>query len=279
MSSYSSGKKNDLNDALTALMLPIGTLLISNRVGVGELVYAAKHAYVKAAIESVLTAGSRVNTSRLSVVTGLTRKEVSSLLEEMRGRKSPKNRYTNEQRALRVLRGWRVDGRFSKRSGKMADLPLRGNKRSFSQLVKLYAGDVTPVSVLKELQRMKAVSIRTTGRVSMNASWTKERSLRQLIDVARHLPYFIRALDSSGRPSGEASFFAAKSSLLSSSIQAARFQHVFTKRADALLNGVDQWFASQESQHRGLHGNKKCRVGVGVYLIHDPAVEAVKCES
>ena len=90
-------------------MLPIGALLISNRVGVGELVYAAKHAYVKAAIDTVLTAGSRVNTSRLSVVTGLTRKEVSSLLDEMKGRKSAKNRSTNEQRALRVLRGWRMD--------------------------------------------------------------------------------------------------------------------------------------------------------------------------
>ncbi len=279
MSSYSSGKKNDLNDALTALMLPIGILLISNRVGVGELVYAAKHAYVKAAIESILTAGSRVNTSRLSVVTGLTRKEVSSLLEEMKGRKSAKNRNTNEQRALRVLRGWRVDSRFSKRSGKLADLPLRGNKGSFSQLVKLYAGDVTPVSVLKELQRMKAVSIRTTGRIRVNASWTKERSSRQLIDVARYLKDFIRALNRSCRPSGQAGFFGAKTSFLTSSIQAARFQHVFTKRADALLNGVDQWFASQEGHPPGLHGDKKCRVGVGVYLIDDPTVEAVKCES
>ncbi len=126
---------------------------------------------------------------------------------------------------------------------------------------------------------MKAVSVRATGRIGVNASWTKERSMRQLIEVARYLTDFIRTLNRSGPPMSQAGFFGVKTSLLTSSIQAARFQHVFTKRADALLNGVDQWFASQDSHHPVSRDTKKFRVGVGVYLIHDPTFGAVKCES
>jgi len=56
--------------------------MIRGGLGVGQLTEAAKLAYVLAAIDEVIPAGRRPNVSQLSVVTGLTRKEIAAMLRD-----------------------------------------------------------------------------------------------------------------------------------------------------------------------------------------------------
>ena len=74
-----------MDDALVALLVPISRLMLTSGVGVHQFVHAVKQAYVKTAMEEVFPGGSRVNISRLSVATGLTRKEVSLLVTKLKG--------------------------------------------------------------------------------------------------------------------------------------------------------------------------------------------------
>jgi len=145
------------NETLVTLLLPIGRLMLKGGLGIGDLIRAAKEAYVRAAVAYVAPVDQRVNASRLSVITGLTRKEVTAIVNEIKGDPSSRPAEVKEQRALRVLRGWKLDPRFCDNKGQPAPLPLRGDRRSFSALVREYGGDVTPNSVLKELERIKAV--------------------------------------------------------------------------------------------------------------------------
>ncbi len=86
--------------------------MLKGGLGVGDLIRAGKQAYLRAAIAYVTSAGSRVSASHLSVVTGLTRKEVTAILNEIKGFSAASRGEANDQRARRVLRGWKLDPRF-----------------------------------------------------------------------------------------------------------------------------------------------------------------------
>jgi Family of unknown function (DUF6502) len=221
-------------------------------------------------MDAVLPQDRRVNVSRLSVATGMTRKEVSALLGYSKNARHAKTRRSGEQRALRVLRGWLTDPRFQNRIGRPDDLSYRGHKKSFTVLVKLYGGDVTPKSVLRELERIDVVEVTETEAVRVRAQ--KRRSNidvhYQLAELARLFEDFALAIV---RPSGDIEappFFGFKDSIVPSTGDAAFFVRTFSRRAAALLEDFQQWSAGRERSKAGGHEQKDAiRVGLGVYLL------------
>jgi hypothetical protein len=208
--------------------------------------------------------------SRLSVATGMTRKEVSALLSDGPNHQGAATRRSGQQRALRVLRGWLTDPRFQNRSGRPNELKYVGNKKSFTLLVKLYGGDVTPKSVLRELERIKIVDLTNTDTVRLRSSRSRSNiELNyQLSDLARMFEDFaFTVVQSSSRPDTP-SFFGFRDSGISSTRDAAYFMRKFSRRAAALLEDFQQWSAGREPvkavshQERGIE-----RVGLGIYLL------------
>jgi hypothetical protein len=164
---------------LATMLRPIVRLLLRHGVGVGELLEAAKRAYVESAIAEVTPPGRRPNISRLSVMTGLTRKDIADLIGTYYMGRSSGSRRTPQQRALRVLRGWLLDPHFSRGDGTPTDLSLLDGKGTFPALVRKYGGDVTPVAVLSELERMRATSRTRGGSCGSHHSQFSEVSTRK----------------------------------------------------------------------------------------------------
>jgi len=243
--------------------------MLMGGLGIGELVRAAKQAYLRAAIAHLASADSRVSASHLSVLTGLTRKEVTVLLREMHGGPASGRGEAKEQRARRVLRGWRLDPRFCDNDGAPATLPLRGNRKSFSMLVKLYGGDVTPNSVLRELERLKVVSFSSSRGLRLRSTRVGGKSTEHMTELARLFPDFANTVSPECPPDGRPLFFGFKDSVVDSLDQAALFQRTFSNRAVAMLQGVHQWLVSQDQSKQiyAGRGGKRVRVGIGVYLI------------
>ncbi len=259
----------ELTETLVTLLLPIGRLMLKGGLGIGDLIRAGKQAYLRAAIAYVTSAGSRVNASHLSVVTGLTRKEVTSILNELKGMPTLRRGEGKEQRAMRVLRGWKLDPRFCDNKGEPARLPLRGERGSFSALVKIYGGDVTPNSVLKELQRIGAVSFSNSRGLRLRSTRVGAKSTEHMTELARLFPDFVNTVSPHCPADGRPLFFGFRDSVVDSSDQAAKFQRTFSNRAAAMLQGVQQWSASQNQtrQVKTAIGAKRWRVGIGVYLV------------
>lgn len=262
------GHEQAMAVALVDLLLPTSRLLLKGGVGVDELIGAAKQAYVKAAIAEILPPGSRANVSRLSVATGLTRKEVSSLLDQIRRQGVRPTRGTNEQRAIRVLRGWANDERFRKPNGRPAELSVQGRRSRFALLVKLYGGDVTPRAVLGELQRMNAVLLTQKGQIRLKTArkQTQKQVRQQAIELARLFGDFVGTVAEPLRGDRRPVFFGFREGTGVPLSEVGRFERTFTKRGAALLDSVDQWLNScpkgpEQSQVRG-------RVGLGVYLVN-----------
>jgi len=263
----------DVTQLLSVMLLPIARMLLRSGYGAEELIRAAKQASVRAALIEVIPLGSRVNVSRLSVATGLTRKEISSLLGRRLKAKSLPHKSTLEQRAWRVLRGWHSDPNYRERSGRLAALPFAGKQKTFSSLVRRYGGDVTPRSVLRELERIKAVKKTRSGTLRLHSGALHSRSLlvQQLSDVARIFRDFATTVAEPEREGSTRGYFGFKDAVVPSVDQAALFQHTFAERGAILLESFDQWLKGQTrvmtKPSRSTNGS--VRVGVGVYLVQD----------
>jgi hypothetical protein len=221
-------------------------------------------------MDTVLPQDRRVNVSRLSVATGMTRKEVSALLNYSKGRQHGATRRSGEQRALRVLRGWLTDPRFQNRDGRPEELAYRGHRKSFSVLVKLYGGDVTPKSVLRELERIEIVEATKAGALRVRG--TRKRSNievhYQLAELARLFEDFALAILRTSSHSEAPPFFGFKDSIVPSTGDAAFFVRTFSRRAAAFLEDFQQWSAGRERSRPPPHAaNEAIRVGLGVYLL------------
>jgi hypothetical protein len=269
-------------DALVDVLIPLSRSLIRGELGAGELVRAAKLSFVRAAVSELVPTGERPNISRLSVVTGLTRKEVSALLRHQSGgpRLAGQKRPAMEQRAFRVLRGWRVDARFQSANGKPARLRIRGKRGSFAHLVRTYAGDVTPISVLKELERIQIVTRTREGTVQIRSERIRgrQRASDQLIEFARIFRDFVTSVSSGAASNDAPVFFGFKESSVSSKESASLFHRTFSRRAAALLESMEQWvkYQSDSRSGRSKMRSKATRVGLGVYLVNDASLKRAK---
>jgi hypothetical protein len=257
---------------LQAALSPICRLLLKRGLGVGTLIEAAKIAYIHAAVKEIFPADTRVNVSRLSVVTGLTRKEIAALLRQKDERSTatlPKR--SLQQRAFRVLQGWSIDHAFQRPNGRPADLPIRGGPQSFHGLVARYGGDVTPVSVLRELERMGVVKTTSAGVVKFRRRniESKTHFTEQMAEFTHLFRDFVNTVQQISEPKDPPLFFGFKDSILTTPHQAALFQRTFSKRAATLLESIDQWIAHQNKSKQSKHvaAELKTRVGLGVYLI------------
>lgn len=221
-------------------------------------------------MQVVVRQDDRVNISRLSVATGMTRKEVAALLGNSQKGGGAAAKKRGQQRALRVLRGWMTDPRFRNSSGHPDELRFRGPNKSFAFLVKLYGGDVTPKSVLHELERIEIVEVTKSGTLRLRALRNRRNTEvnSQLSDLSRLFEDFALAIIRPNSKSEDPSFIGFKDSIVPSTGDAVYFMRRFSGRAAALLEDFEQWSVGRGVARMGSaqeHG--AVRVGLGVYLL------------
>lgn len=159
----SESLKSAVIAAVLRLLVPLAKLLLDAGVGVGEFHLLAKRAYVRAARER--SDETRPNVSRISALTGIGRGEVTRILHTPSTEEPTAER--GRHRAEHVLHGWWHDAEFLDAAGRPLALPLHGPKRSFTALIKRYAGDPRLATLLEELTRVKAVRQREDGRLEV----------------------------------------------------------------------------------------------------------------
>lgn len=163
----SKSSSESLERAVVALLRPLIRLVLKRGMAFGQFAELLKRAYVEAAEEDFTVPGRKLTISRVAVLTGLTRKEASRLMqEEPPVSESQARRRVN--RAARVVSAWAVDASFHDASGAPLELPFdSGEGPSFARLVALHGADVPPRAVLDELLRVGAVARQEDGRIRL----------------------------------------------------------------------------------------------------------------
>lgn len=156
-----------LERAVVALLRPLVRLVLKRGMAFGQFAELLKHAYVEAAEEDFTVPGRKLTISRVAVLTGLTRKEASRLMQaEPSVSESQARRRVN--RAARVVSAWAVESAFRGSDGGPVDLPFDASDGpTFARLVALHGADVPPRAVLDELMRVGAVVRQEDGRIHL----------------------------------------------------------------------------------------------------------------
>ena len=137
-------------------------MLLKHGVMHKEFVELSKEIYVDVARREYGIRGRPTNVSRVVLLTGLGRKEVTRLRDQLEQERPPMRRRTtraNKTVSPGCLSGWHQDPDYLDDTGKPRVLPLEGPAPSYQDLVKRYGGDVPGVTILRELKRTGAIRV------------------------------------------------------------------------------------------------------------------------
>lgn len=138
-------------ECLGNLLRPIVRFCIRRSIPVQFFIELGKTLYLEAAAVEMKSQGEKVNVSRLSVSTGLHRRDVVRLCREDAAPRPTKSLTS------RIIGQWEHDSRFTTKAGRPRVLSFEGENSEFRQLVSLVSSDVNPGTLLFELDRIKAV--------------------------------------------------------------------------------------------------------------------------
>lgn len=151
------------------LLKPVVRFCMRHAVRLQDCLELLKAAYIEVAREELLRANEKLNTSRMSVMTGVHRKDVDRLLGEDRELKLSSNIIS------RVLALWQFDKRFLGQQRQPRLLSFEGKGNDFSKLVSLVSNDVNPSTILFELERSGTVErtergLRLLNKIALSGS-------------------------------------------------------------------------------------------------------------
>src|SRR5215469_2553359 len=152
-------RKIGLLKTLETLFEPLARLLVEHGVSSPQAERLLRAVCVREVGKASARPGKRPNASRVALVTGVDRHEVTRILK---ARHTPGEVNDHRHRVNRVLAGWHSDATYSS-GGRPLLLPIKAIKArdykrgNFWALAKRYAPGVYPGLILSELVRVGAV--------------------------------------------------------------------------------------------------------------------------
>lgn len=137
---------------LPSLLKPFVWLCVRHGIKFQDIIEPLKTLFIQSTKHSLEQNGHSVTLSRLSVATGLQRKDIKKITEEGTPSKS------NLSLLNRIVGQWHHHPDFSK-NGVPNPLDCTGPDSDFSNLVKSITTDVNPKTILFELERCNAIKV------------------------------------------------------------------------------------------------------------------------
>lgn len=141
--------------AVREMIKPVVRLMLRQGMPVQSFVQVIKQAYLQVAHEpEFVIPGRRASKSRFALITGMTRPDVTDLVDNDRlDEVAPPERWN---RAVAVLNAWQTEKRYLDKQGQPKELTVRG-KGGFDELVLRHGADMPCVATLDELARVGCV--------------------------------------------------------------------------------------------------------------------------
>lgn len=268
------------------LLRPIASLLLKCGMTWREFADVSKNVFVAVASQDFGLKGRPTNVSRVSILTGVSRKEVArvrSLLEEEAD--PPPNKTTD---ATRLLSGWHQDPDFLLPDGTPRELPPEGPGASFATLWRRYGGDVPVTSLRKELQNVGAITVLPGGLLRVERRYFMPRRfdpewilnagsmLRDLGEGIAHNLEFGPEAATAGKLAGRRRFIGRATSSAVDPAALPEFEAFVEKNGQEFLERIDQWLTEHEARPAAEAARPPMRLGLGLFLIADEHGEGSK---
>lgn len=259
--------------ACRTLLRPIASLLLKCGLTWRDFAEVSKSVFVAIAGAEYGLRGRPTNLSRVSILTGIHRKEVARLRELEASTTAGEPGKTTD--ATRVLSGWHQDAEFLDGQGLPLVLAETGDGASFERLCRRYGGDVPASTMRKELKRVGAIAEEGNGLrairrfympVPFDPQWL-ENAGTLLRDLGSGISYNLSL------PRGKPTRFigrAANDAVDPDALPA--FRAFVEAEGQAFLERVDAWLTAHAAAPTGPEpqaGSRPAvRLGVGVFSIY-----------
>ncbi len=265
----SQNQQEALFSALNQLLQPLVRILLRNGIPYGAISELIRKVYVQIAEQDFAVPGKKQTNSRISTITGLSRKEVQRLKGQSEIKPENLQRYN---RAARVITGWVRDEQFIDKNGDPVPLPFEGTEISFSNLVKKFSGDVPPRAILDELLQVHVVE-HSEGTVKLlaRAYIPKTGQEEKLTILGSDVAGLINTIDHNIESNGKNPFFQRKvyyDNLSDEAIQELRL--LIADKAQQMLELMDHWMAAHDRDvNPDITGSGRKAAGIGVYFFEN----------
>ncbi len=260
-----------LYKAVHKLLRPLVRILLRNGIAFNAFADIAKQVYVEVADKDFAVQGKKQTNSRISTITGLTRKEVQRLKDLTPDQSEADIDYHN--RAARVVYGWVHDNRFSDTTGSPANLPFDGDGPSFSQLVRAHSGDMPPRAVLDELIRVGVVAKLDDNHYSLlaRAYIPSAGTLEKLHILGTDVYGLLETLDRNIHFTDKEPYFQRKVFYDNLPVEAiAGIRALISEDGQALLEKANQHMAQLDrDMNPESQGSGRRAAGIGIYYFED----------
>ena len=266
-------KKNQvLYAAMARILRPLIHILIRNGISYGTFADLAKWLFVDVAKREFAIENRKQTISRVSVITGLNRKEVKRVSELS----PPDDQSSSERynRAARVIAGWRRDRMYRNDKGQPDDLPLSGEGATFQTLVKKHSGDMPFRAVLDELIRVGAAVQTDDGRVHLisRAYLPAGDETMKIHILGTDVAHLISSIRHNLKPDERGPFYQRKVMYdnLPDDVLPA-FRKLSAESAQKLLEKLDAWLSLRDRDTgRKAKSTGRNTAGLGIYYFEEP---------
>lgn len=257
------------HEACRILLRPVASMFLKVGLTWKEFSELAKSVFVETATAEYGIRGRPTNISRVSILTGIGRKEVKRQRELLESAKpSPPQKTTD---ATRVLSGWYQDPDYTDSDGQPLPLPGSGNELSFESLCRKYGGGVAPATMLKELLHTETIAEAGDGQLIPKRRYYHparhdDENLLWAVNLIRDLTATMnnnvfktdQTIPRFGRK--------AENTEIPESCRES-FRQFLDQWGQAFLEDIDDWLTEHATD---VEGDASCiRLGVGVFGIED----------
>lgn len=261
-----------LINALARLLRPLVRIMLRNGIAFDAFTDIAKKVYVELAMNEFNIAGKKQTVSRVSILTGLSRKEVQRVVA-LPAPEEDVHSVETHHRAARVIAGWVRDSDFTDAHGKPNLLNIEGDAESFSELVKRYSGDIPVRAMLDELLRVGAVERSQCGRLHLlvHAYIPQTGDIGKINMLGSDVADLIRTIDHNTQNIAPATLLHRKvmyDNIPEEMLLMMRARS--TAEGQHFLEEVDRWLSQYDRDvNPEIKGTQRVRAGIGVYYFEE----------
>lgn len=249
------------------MLYPIVKLLLRYEIAHSEFSELTRRSYVDVAFKDFGIPNRKNTVSRVSVITGLSRPEVTRLMATAeKDLVSTSN--TTPNRATRVIGGWLSDAKFNDENNNPKVLPLRGTEISFESLVNLYSGGITARAVLDEMLRVGAVEKVDKDHVKLvHLGYVPQGDDSEKINIfLTHAGDLLSTGIHNLTQKDEAPRFQRQVTYVDMPERVVEeFEKLSRDKSMTLLVELNKWLQTKSQEEEAQPDEKTYRIGVGIY--------------
>lgn len=277
----SQEKETIFQKAVIQMMRPIVKLLVRQNIPFASFMKIVKHLYVYTASEELTLPGKKLSHSRISIVTGIPRKDIKELLQFEPATDQSVSYQHN--RAARVITGWVKDPEYQHPdTHEPLQIPIESDQQqpSLQNLVAKYSGGVPVRAILDELLRIKAVENKGDHQLKLlTYGYTPGRDeIEKLKVISEEVSTFLKTIQHNIDAPFEDSFLqlSARCDNLPAEIM-EELRKTATLKGRDFLQEMAQWMSQYDrDQNDKVFGTGKKRGIVGVYYFEEDVEENEK---